>query len=308
MIDTLHIAIPVKRYRIRPDNALNISESLNKSTGELTRKRYHNSNETCKTGLNVTDYGAMLTISCSAPKLLYDTNLVEICDADLERFQDSVKSGLEKIGIESDLCGAYLTRVDTCRNVPIELPVSHYLHALQSCTIPYLSKSIIHKGSHGVETLTFTNPHRSMRDFQLYDKVQESGATHDGNILRLEYRNKVRKSVESEFHQKKVMLKAVWNQSARYETIKRILGKMQGKAQMMTSKCKDDIYKQGMIELMLQYNVNADEFCTRLLAQYQDKDRRWKATRAKQKLDLVKEAVKGTSTQDALEDLIRRCA
>lgn len=121
-----------------------------------------------------------LYVQASLPKLIRPDNIKPITGPDeLRQCFSVLENKLEGIGIGADLLGGKISRIDICRNIVTDSPLSSYLRALQEVTFPRTDRH-----SWNGTNVQWDNTYRQLL---FYDKGDREGLDTD-RLQRFEYR------------------------------------------------------------------------------------------------------------------------
>ena len=205
-IDT--IRCHVKQFTVDPNTPLEITQHAYNSTGETDDKPLAKRTDgTVITGseatLNRDRFQATvlgvhaLFIQCSMPALTWGDNTEPVTTPyQYEAALTKLQSLLESEGIRCSLEDCLLSRIDVCRNVQTESPITAYEQALKRQNIPYLvSRDHGHTGVKWVSTRNGQGA--SNRELSFYSKTDEANLDTP-RVQRLEYRLQRKRAVENE--------------------------------------------------------------------------------------------------------------
>jgi hypothetical protein len=121
-----------------------------------------------------------LRVKTSLPKGLYGSSLLEVQEEDFPRAVDWITDNLKAVGIsipKNDLEDFGLSRLDYCRNIHVDRPLSAYLDTLSQYKWPG-GETMNYKA----ETLTYGRS-SSNKQFSAYNKIAEVQKTEKKNPL-----------------------------------------------------------------------------------------------------------------------------
>ena len=130
-----------------------------------------------------------LIINCSIPKLLYENNLVEINESDIEKFFTIVHNRIKELfHVEVHKDDWQVHRLDFCKNFKMESSkqVTQYIHNLSKIILP--RKTTI---TYNNETVIYKNKSQSIQFYDKYKEMMKRKADYSlleqaKNILRFE--------------------------------------------------------------------------------------------------------------------------
>lgn len=194
MIDTVELT--GERFRVRPDNALNVQPApVSAATGESHGggflfeqgghpvsgvKAYWNDDAT-GAGMTIRRTPQGVPLACihfSAPRVLHGLNVEPASLADTIDATERVESKLHEIGLEMDLRGGRLSRLDLTRNAELRRPFSDYRPVLESRPG---GRRMNLRTYHG-QGVTWLN---TRREVCIYDKGLETRGKHKGFAVEL---------------------------------------------------------------------------------------------------------------------------
>jgi hypothetical protein len=207
MVDTLQAY--TRNFRVVDWNRWTKHTTTNRGTGEEATK------ESCNLEIfNATIFpqSNRLNFHTSLPKLLYGSSLWEVKETDKDKLIELIQKKLFDecgVSVSEGLEDFKLSRVDFCKNVPVEHHPTDYISSLNQ-----FKYSRREKANYKNETLSFRN---TRRELTFYDKVEEVSrqekneeikkivSTMPHNILRVETRFRNSSVVKKEFGDKSLM-------------------------------------------------------------------------------------------------------
>lgn len=121
-----------------------------------------------------------LSLQTNLPKVLRADNVWPVhTPAELDRATAQLETLLRRSGIEADVAGSTITRLDICRNFQTEGALSEYHPLFGELTFPHTDRTFYGNGN-----VQWKNGERQL---QLYDKSKET-SLDTSCIQRLEYR------------------------------------------------------------------------------------------------------------------------
>lgn len=137
-----------------------------------------------------------MAVQSSLPKVLrQDNNIPASSPENISVALNKLESHLEEQGINCTLKDCPLDRVDVCRNVRTDTPISDFKESLRNLELPYLSSR--DTGFEGMKWDSKQSGSSSQREITFYNKSSEAGLEMP-NIQRLEYRLQRRRAVKSQ--------------------------------------------------------------------------------------------------------------
>lgn len=203
-IDTVRIR--VVQFKIEPSADFTIYEKAHHSTGETSDvplwrqpngdpvigKRAALNTDLAQITVRSYDY---MSVQSSLPKILYGDNVCPVSTPnEVEQALSELETHLRENGIGCRLKNCPVDRVDICRNVRTDAPISDFKESLRELDAPYLSAR-----DNGYEGMKWDSNQggSSEREITLYNKSKEAGLEKP-NIQRLEYRLQRRRTVTSQ--------------------------------------------------------------------------------------------------------------
>lgn len=200
------VGIRVEEFDVESGSDFKIFETAEYSTGEtsdvpLWRKPSGDPVEGKKailsTGLTLVTVGSIdyMKVQSSLPKVLSGHNNIPVSTPeDISLALNKLEFHLEEQGIHCTLKDCPVDRVDICRNVRTDAPISDFEELLRDLQAPYLSAR--DSGYAGMKWDSKQSGYSSEREITFYDKSSEAGLEIP-NIQRLEYRLQRRRVVKS---------------------------------------------------------------------------------------------------------------
>ena len=201
------VRIHVKEFSIQPTAGFTIRESTEHSTGKSSdvllwrqpsgdpvfgKRAFLN---TDLAQITVLDADCM-SVQSSLPKVLHGDNIRPVSTAaEFARALGELEDHLHEHGITCRLTACSLSRVDICRNVRTDAPISDFKESLRELDASYLSAR--DNGYEGMKWNSNQGGSWSQREITLYSKTREAGL-EESNIQRLEYRLQRRSVVEDQ--------------------------------------------------------------------------------------------------------------
>jgi hypothetical protein len=205
MLDTIKLF--TKDFDIAKANNFQQSVTTAFATGEVKSEKLFCNTEAGH--FDIRQHGAdrCLFFTASVPKLLYGTSLYEAQEQDFERTLQEMTVQFRKAGVVVDkeaYSSMAVSRIDYCRNIPVQHSIVDYLALLRNCTFGMRNRT-----SWKTETVLFFN---GSQEFTAYNKLLEvknspvqsaaAGITAETpeNILRFESRLKAAEVVKRVLH------------------------------------------------------------------------------------------------------------
>lgn len=205
MLDTIKLF--TKDFDISKANNFQQSITTNFATGEVKSEKLFCNTEAGHFDIKQQGTDKCLFFSASVPKLLYGTSLCEAKEQDFDQTLQEMAGQFKKAGVIVDkeaYSSMAVSRIDYCRNVPVQHSIVDYLALLRNCSFGRRNRT-----SWKTETVLFFN---GSQEFTAYNKVLEvknspvqsaaagiTAATPE-NILRFESRLKAAEVVKRTLH------------------------------------------------------------------------------------------------------------
>lgn len=201
------IRIEVVEFDIEPTADFTIRESANHSTGEtfdvplwrqssggpVTGQRASLNTDLAQITVHSIDH---MSVQSSIPKVLYGDNVRPVSTPEeFARALEELETHLRKHGVKCRLMDCPVVRVDICRNVRTNAPISDFKESLRELDVPYLGAH--DNGHEGMKWTSNQGNSTSQRHITLYNKSSEAGL-EEPNIQRLEYRLQRSRVVKSQ--------------------------------------------------------------------------------------------------------------
>jgi len=205
MLDTVKLF--TKDFDIAKLNNFQQSVTTAYATGEVKSEKLFCNTEAGHFDIKQQGADRCLFFSASVPKLLYGTSLQEAQEQDFEKTLQEMAVQFRKAGVIVDkeaYSSMAVSRIDYCRNVPVQHSIVDYLALLRNCSFGKRNRT-----SWKTETVLFFN---GSQEFTAYNKVLEvkgspvqsaaAGITPSTpeNILRFESRLKAAEVVKRVLH------------------------------------------------------------------------------------------------------------
>jgi len=205
MLDTIKLF--TKDFDISKANNFQQSITTNFATGEVKSEKLFCNTEAGHFDIKQQGTDKCLFFSASVPKLLYGTSLCEAKEQDFDQTLQEMAGQFKKAGVIVDkeaYSSMAVSRIDYCRNVPVQHSIVDYLALLRNCSFGRRNRT-----SWKTETVLFFN---GSQEFTAYNKVLEvknspvqSAAAGIGiatpeDILRFESRLKAAEVVKRVLH------------------------------------------------------------------------------------------------------------
>jgi len=205
MLDTVKLF--TKEFDIAKANNFQQSITTNFATGEVKSEKLFCNTEAGHFDIKQQGADRCLFFTASVPKLLYGTSLCEAQEQDFDKTLQEMTGQFRKAGVIVDreaYSSMAVSRIDYCRNVPVQHSIVDYLALLRNCSFGRRNRT-----SWKTETVLFFN---GSQEFTAYNKVLEvknspvqsaaagiTAATPE-NILRFESRLKAAEVVKRTLH------------------------------------------------------------------------------------------------------------
>lgn len=182
----------VEEFTVCPTAELTIDNPTNAGTGEVGRDPLYRSGNNGDIvegkvakynhdSFQVRIYGpTALSLQVNLPKMLGRDNVLPVhTPSQFDRAITQLETLLRRSGIEANVAGSTITRLDICRNIRTESQLTDYRRLLEEITFPHTEQTFYGNGN--------ARWRNGERQVQLYDKSEESGLGTN-RIQRLEYR------------------------------------------------------------------------------------------------------------------------
>jgi len=214
MLDTIKLF--TKEFDISKANNFQHSITTNFATGEVKSEKLFCNTEAGHFDIRTAGGERQLFFTASVPKLLYGTSLQEAQEQDIDRTLQEMAVQFRKAGVIVDkeaYSSMAVSRIDYCKNVPVQHSIVDYLALLRNCSFGKRNRT-----SWKTETVLFFN---GSQEFTAYNKVLEvkgspvqsaaAGITPSTpeNILRFESRLKNAETVKRTLHRRTFL--ECWN-------------------------------------------------------------------------------------------------